>query len=58
MTVTEAILAVQRMQDYIKANAEEKITPKGLSSVSYYSPWYSYRLFNSFTGLTPADYVR
>lgn len=58
MTVTEAILAVQRMQDYIKANAEEKITPKGLSSVSYYSPWYSYRLFKALTGLTPADYVR
>ncbi|HCD45667.1 MAG TPA: AraC family transcriptional regulator, partial [Lachnoclostridium sp.] len=36
----------------------ENITLTALSSVSYYSPWYSYRLFLQHTNMTPADYVR
>ena len=41
----EHIEAVQRMQDYIKANLDNNITTADLAKVSRYSPWYSYRLF-------------
>ena len=50
--------AVQRMQDYIGENLNENITLAGLSRVSLFSPWYSYRLFTQWTGLTPSDYIR
>ncbi len=52
------ILAVQRMQDYIEAHLTEKITPADLAKASYFSPWYSFRLFKRHTGLAPADYIR
>lgn len=54
----EQIEAVQRMQDYIEAHLTERITPADLAWASLYSPWYSYRLFVRWTGLTPADYIR
>ncbi len=54
----EKIEAVQRMQDYIAEHLSETITLTALSSVSYYSPWYSYRLFLLHTNMTPADYIR
>ena len=54
----EQILAVQRMQEYIEANADNKITLADLSRESMFSPWYSYRLFRSYTGLSPAEYIR
>ena len=54
----EQILAVQRMQDYIEAHLEEKIGLSELSGVSLFSPWYSYRLFQEYTGLTPSGYIR
>lgn len=56
--VKEQILAVQRMQDYIKEHMEEKITMAELAKVALFSPWYSYRLFRQYTGLTVAEYVR
>ena len=54
----EQILSVQRMQDYIEAHLEEKIGLSELSGVSLFSPWYSYRLFQEYTGLTPSGYIR
>ncbi|EXG86156.1 DNA-binding domain-containing protein, AraC-type [Clostridium sp. ASBs410] len=54
----EKIEAVQRMQDYIAEHLSETITLTALSSASYYSPWYSYRLFLQHTNMTPADYIR
>lgn len=54
----EQIEAVQRMQDYINDHLKETITLGDLSSVSLFSPWYSYRLFRQWTNLTPADYIR
>ena len=54
----EQILAVQRMQDYIDAHLEESISLAELSRQSLFSPWYSYRLFREYTGLTVAKYVR
>lgn len=54
----EQLEAVQRMQDYIEKYLEEEITLSGLSEVSRFSPWYSYRLFQSYLGMTPAEYIR
>lgn len=54
----EQILAVQRMQDYIEAHLDERIGLAELSGVSLFSPWYSHRLFQEYTGLTPASYIR
>lgn len=54
----EQIEAVQRMQEYIEANLYDSITLADLSKVSFFSPWYSYRLFVNYIGITPADYIR
>ena len=54
----EHIEAVQRMQDYIEANLAQDISLADLAKVAGYSPWYSYRLFQSLLHLTPAVYIR
>lgn len=54
----EQILAVQRMQDYIEAHLEETVGLSDLAKVSLFSPWHSHRLFQEYTGLTPANYIR
>ena len=54
----EQILAVQRMQDYIESNCPEDICLSDLARTSLFSPWYSYRLFREYLGLTPAEYIR
>ena len=54
----EQIMAVQRMQDYIGENLTKEITLSDLARTSFFSPWYSYRLFREHLGLTPAEYIR
>lgn len=54
----EQILAVQRMQDYIEKNQTEEISLSDLARASLFSPWYSYRLFREYLGLTPTEYIR
>lgn len=54
----EQILAVQRMQDYIEDHLEETVGLSDLAKVSLFSPWHSHRLFQEYTGLTPASYIR
>lgn len=54
----EQVLAVQRMQDYIEQNNAKEISLSDLSKASLFSPWYSYRLFREYTGITPAEYIR
>lgn len=54
----EQTLAVQRMQDYIQENLEQEIALADLARVSYFSPWYSYRLFRECLSLTPTEYIR
>lgn len=54
----EQVLAVQRMQDYIEAHLEQEISLSQLAKESLFSPWHSYRLFQSYTGLTPTEYIR
>ena len=56
--MNEQILAVQRMQDYIEAHLEETIGLSYMAGVSLFSPWHSHRLFQEYTGLTPAGYIR
>lgn len=50
--------AVQQMQDHIAEHLSENITLAELSTVSLFSPWYSYRLFSQLVNMTPADYIR
>ncbi|MDO4544553.1 MAG: helix-turn-helix domain-containing protein [Bacillota bacterium] len=54
----EQIVAVQRMQEYIEEHLSEEITLGDLAEVSLFSPWYSYRLFQNYLGLTPTEYIR
>lgn len=53
----EQVLAVQRMQDYIEQNNAKEISLSDLSKASLFSPWYSYRLFREYIGITPAEYM-
>lgn len=41
----ERVLAVQRMQDYIEAHAEDTITLSDLSQQAMFSPWHAYGRF-------------
>lgn len=52
------IEAVQRMQDYIRANLDGAITMADLARAALYSPWYSYRLFVQCLHITPSAYIR
>lgn len=56
--MTDRVLAVQRMQDYIEANIDGEITAAALAEAAMFSPWYAHRLFRDETGLTPGEYVR
>lgn len=56
--MTNQILAVQRMQDYIQTHLDEKITLSDLAREAMYSPWYSHRLFQKYTGVSVAKYIR
>lgn len=56
--MTDKILAVQRMQDYISAHAFEKITLCDLAEAAQLSPFYCARIFKELTELPPADYIR
>lgn len=51
-------MAVQRMQDYIEANLSREITMSDLARAALFSPWYAYRLFRQYAGLTPTEYIR
>lgn len=54
----EQIMAVQRMQEYIEAHLEQELTLAQLAKAALFSPWYAYRLFQTYTGLTPTEYIR
>ena len=54
----EQIEAVQRMQEYISAHLSENITLDDLAKVAMFSPWYARRVFITYTGVTPSDYIR
>ena len=54
----EHIDAVRRMQAYIEQHIDRVITPEQLSEVALFSPWHARRLFEQYTGLSPAHYIR
>lgn len=54
----DTLIAVQKMQEYIDAHIQQKITLKQLSSAAGYSPWYAAKIFKEVTGRTPFDYIR
>ena len=54
----DAVLAVQRMQDYIETHLQRLITLKDLANVAGYSPFHASRVFREHTGRTPFDYIR
>ena len=56
--MTEQILAVQKMQDYIETHLTEDITLAALADICNFSPWYAHRLFREHTGYAPAEYIR
>ena len=58
MDVDFKLAAVNSMQVYIKEHIGELITLADLAKVSFYSPWYSHRLFVEALHITPADYIR
>ena len=56
--MTDQIDAVRRMQAYIEQHIDTVITPKQLSEAALFSPWHARRLFEQYTGLSPAHYIR
>lgn len=56
--MNEQIEAVRRMQKYIDSHLYETITPADLAAVSLFSPWYARRLFEQYTGMSTARYIR
>ena len=52
------IEAVRKMQFYIENHLDEKISLSDLASISFYSPWYSYRIFMEILMISPSDYIR
>lgn len=54
----EKINAVQRMQEYIMAHYQEKVTLEDLARAARYSPWHSLRAFSELIGKTPLEYLR
>ena len=58
MQQAEIVISVQKMQEYIEAHLNEKITLKQLANAAGYSPWHADRLFREITGKRPFDYIR
>lgn len=54
----QQVEAVRRMQRYIGEHVNEMITPADLAAASLFSPWHARRLFEQYTGMSPAKYIR
>lgn len=52
------LLAVQKMQDYIKNHLKEPITLLNLAKVAEYSPYHSAKIFKEVIGKAPFEYIR
>jgi AraC-like DNA-binding protein len=57
-TKKDMILAVRRMQDYISAHVQEKITANDLADAAGYSAWHAQRIFRELIGQPPFEYIR
>jgi len=56
--MTEQVLAVQRMQDYIASHLTEPVGITELAAAAGYSPWYARKLFQELLGVSPSEYIR
>lgn len=50
--------AIDRVQAYIEAHLQEKISLNDLARVAHHSPAYTARLFKKIVGITAFDYIR
>jgi AraC-like DNA-binding protein len=57
-TKSDMTRAVRRMQDYILAHAQEKITAADIADAAGYSAWHAQRMFRELTGQPPFEYIR
>ena len=58
MELSDKINAVIKMQKFIIANIEQKITLDDLSRVAGYSKYHSTRIFKELADRTPFEYIR
>lgn len=58
MELTDKIVAVSKMQNYINAHIEEEISLDDLSRAVGYSKYYALRIFKELTGKTPFEVIR
>ncbi|MDD4493460.1 MAG: AraC family transcriptional regulator [Eubacteriales bacterium] len=58
MELSDKVAAVQRMQDYIVAHADEEISLDELSNAAGYSKYHALRIFKEQTHRTPFEYHR
>lgn len=58
MQESEAVKAVNRMQQWIEAHLDQPITLRQLADAAGYSPWHAARMFKERTGRTPFAYIR
>lgn len=56
--MNEQVEAVQIMQNYIEEHLFENISFVDVAKASFFSPWYARRLFLSYVGITPSQYIR
>lgn len=54
----DKLIAVKRIQKYIKANIHNPITLSGISRYANYSPWYCARIFKEIVGMSIFTYIR
>jgi len=57
-TRQDMIRAVRRMQDYILARVQEKISAGDLARAAGYSAWHAQRMFKELIGQPPFEYIR
>lgn len=58
MGQSDNIMAVHRMQEFIKDHLLEPITMHDLANAAGYSPFHAARMFKELTGKAPFDYIR
>ncbi|MGI6665024.1 MAG: helix-turn-helix domain-containing protein [Christensenellaceae bacterium] len=58
MEIEEKLLVVEKMQQYIIAHLDEKITIEMLSQAVQYSKWHIQRLFQECMGMPVFSYIR
>lgn len=58
LTQWDKIKAAERMQEYIEAHLQERITMASLARAARYSQWHAARIFKEVTGKSPFEYIR